>query len=213
MKLEILIPTVVNRDAEFKRLVDILAPQVAKHKGAVGVLVYWNNYEHPIGDIRQKMQETSQAEYITFIDDDDTVPDYFCDEIVPLLDGVDHIGYQLDFKRNGRQQLPVYHTIKSRGYYDDSTGFYRKVTPKDPIRRELSLKGDYSRADYTKGLGEETVWMDDVTDLVKTEHYIDKVMYYYNQQEGKGVFSRTKSEQGEFKRPELPKYFRYMEWQ
>lgn len=212
MKLELLIPTVVTRDEQFRRLVNVLKPQVAKYKGDIGVLAYWNNYEHPLGDIRQRMQEKATGEYIVFIDDDDTVPPYFCDEIYPLLDGVDHIGYQINFIRNGRQQLPVYHTIKSKGYYDDSTGFYRKVTPKDPIRRELSLKGDYSRADYRIGLGEETVWMEDVTDLVKTEHYIDKIMYHYEQREGQGVFARTKSEQGDFKRPELPKYFKYMEW-
>lgn len=213
MKLQILIPTVVTRDSEFKRLVDILAPQVNKYKGDVGVLVYWNNFEHTIGDIRQKMLEKAIAEYVTFIDDDDTVPDYFCDEIYPLLDGVDHIGYRIEFKRNGKVQLPVYHTIKSKGYYDDSTGFYRQVTPKDPIRRDIALQGSYSRSDYNIGLSEETTWMEDVTPLVRTEHYIDKVMYYYNQQEGQGVFNRTKSEQGDFVRPKLPGYFTYMEWE
>lgn len=212
MKLQILVPTVVIRDFEFERLVGILKPQVAKYKGDIGVLVYWNNFEHTIGDIRQRMIEKAVADYVVFIDDDDTVPNYYCDEIYPLLDGVDHIGFQMQFTRNGRMQLPVYHTIRSKGYYDDSTGFYRKVTPKDPIRRGIALQGSYARSDYNKGLSEETTWMEDVTPLVKTEHYIDKIMYYYDQREGQGVFKRTNPEQGEFKRPKLPKYFEYMEW-
>lgn len=212
VKLSILIPTVTIREAEFARLRDILSTQVVKYGGRIEVLVYWNNFEHPIGEIRQRMLKEARGEYVVFIDDDDTVPDYFCKEIMPLLDGVDHIGYQVQFTRNGRVQKPVYHTIKSSGYYDDSTGFYRKVTPKDPIRRDIALQGSYDRSDYTIGLGEETTWMEDVTPLVKTEHYIDKIMYYYNQVEGSGVFARTEPAEGNFTPPTLPKYFRFMEW-
>lgn len=211
-KLSILIPTVVTRDYEFKRLMGILEPQVAKYGGDIEVVVYWNNFEHSIGHIRQRMLEKAKGQYVTFIDDDDTVPEYFCDEIYPLLNGVDHIGYEIEFTRNGKVQKPVYHTIKSKGYYDDSTGFFRQVTPKDPILREIALKGSYDRSDYSKGLSEETTWMEDVTPLVKTENYIDKIMYYYNQQEGKGVFARTDAAKGDFTRPRLPTYFRYMEW-
>jgi hypothetical protein len=213
-KFAILIPTVVTREAEFKRLVDILEPQVKKHKGEVEVLVYWNNFEQELGEIRQRMLENATAEYVAFIDDDDTVSDDYCDLIVPLLDGVDHIGFKLKFTENGRQHKPVYHSKEKSGgrYYDDSTGFYRPCSAKDPIKRSIALQGHYEDGDYRKNIGEEDVWIPRVTPLIHTEHFIDKEIYHYDKWHGKGVFGRYDPAEGNYTKPKLPKYFKHMEW-
>lgn len=214
MKFSILIPTVVTRDAEFKRLIGILEPQVVKYAGDIEVVCYWNNFEHDLGLIRQRMLETAGGEYVAFIDDDDTVTEDYCDSIFPLLDGVDHIGFKIKFTENGRQQKPVIHSKEKSGgrYYDDSTGFYRPCSAKDPIRKEIALQGHYDDGDYARGIGEEDVWIPRATDLIQTEHFIDKVIYNYNKWHGKGVFNRTEPAEGDFTRPRLPTHFRYMEW-
>lgn len=213
-KLSILIPTVVTRDVEFKRLVDIVAPQVAKYKGDIQVLVYWNNFEHDLGLIRQKMMEAADSEYVVFFDDDDTVTEDWCDLVYPLLDGVDHIGFKLKFTENGKQQKPVYHSMKLSGgnYYDDHSGFYRPTSAKDPMRKEVAMKGKWSDGDYRKGIPEEDAWIPQVVPHIKTEHFIDKEIYHYDKWVGKGVFARYDPAEGDFVRPKLPKYFSYMEW-
>lgn len=111
MKWEILIPTVVDRKEQFKRLADTLAPQVEKYKGDIVVTVLWNNYEHELSELRQSMIEHAEGEYVNFIDDDDNVADNYCDKIYPLLDGVDYIGFRVAFYQHGQKQKQVVHSL------------------------------------------------------------------------------------------------------
>lgn len=210
-KLSILIPTVVTRADEFSRLLKKLEPQVRQYEGDIEVLIYWNNFEIPLPRLRQEMLKAATGEYVVFIDDDDMVSNDYCEQIMPLLDGVDHIGMKLFFTSNGKRMKPVYHTIKAEGWYENNDGFYRQITAKDPIRRELALKGDYGNGNFERGISEEEAWAKDVVPHVKTEHFIDKEIYHYSQVESNSVFRRTNPEEGKFKRPELPKYFKYME--
>lgn len=209
MKWQILIPSVVIRDELLKRLIDRLQPQVAKYKGDIGVLIHWNNFEHQIGYVRQRLLEEASAEYVSFIDDDDLVPEDYCDSIYPLLDGVDYIGYKSAVFQNGRQ-MPwnVTHSLENSGWYEDGNDFYRRVVHTNPIKRELALKGRYDLGDYTKGIPEERVYADHLDDLVETEHYIDKVLHHYHQSNDT-LFRRYTPASGNFKRPMLPKHFAY----
>jgi glycosyltransferase involved in cell wall biosynthesis len=210
-KFEILIPTVVTRQEKFAELIAVLAPQLEKYNGDIMGLIYWNNFEAPLGNVRQAMLKAARGQYVAFIDDDDMISDDYCDQIYPLLDGVDHIGMKLKFTSGGQPQRPVYHTIKAKGWYDDDTGFYRKITAKDPIKRELALLGDYSKGDFEKGVSEEEIWAEAVIPYVETEHFIDKEIYHYRHNHLQSVFKRTEPETGEHTKPRLGKYFRFME--
>lgn len=209
MKWQILIASVVIRDELLKRLIDRLQPQVAKYKGDVGVLIHWNNFEQQIGNVRQQLLEEATAEYVSFIDDDDLVPEDYCDTIYPLLDGVDYIGYKSAVFQGG-QQMPwnVTHSLKNKGWYEDGDNFYRRVVHTNPIKRELALQGRYDLGDYTKNKPEERVYADLLDRLVRTEHYVDKVLHYYHQSNDT-LFRRYTPAEGSFRRPNLPKYFAY----
>lgn len=207
MKWSILIPSVVTRDEDLQRLVNCLAPQVEKYKGDIEVLVHWNNFEKGIGPVRQELIDDAKGEYVNFIDDDDMVVGDYCDTIYPLLDGVDYIGFKVDFYSNGQLQRPVIHSLTCEGWMENQDGFYRRVTMINPIKRSIAKKSKVADGDYKKGVPEEKVYADNLDKITKTEHFIDRPMHIYTP--GNSVFARFDSESGDFVRPKLPKYFRF----
>lgn len=211
MKWQIIIPTVVDRPDQFARLRDTLAPQVAKYKGDIEVLVCWNNYETELSELRQKLIEETTAEYINFIDDDDNVAENYCDSIYPLLDGVDYIGFKVGFYQNGVKQRQVIHSLLCEKWEDTSDGFYRRGTLINPTKREFMLKAGFKHSDYRKGIPEDITYADRVSKLLKTEHFIDDEVHIYMPTDHH-AWEHFDQVAGEHKRPELPKYFKFSKY-
>lgn len=184
-RLSILIATLGWRRASFNRLLDRLLPQVERNN--IEVVAYWNNGEKSIGELRQDLLEDARGEYVCFIDDDDMVPTWYCDEIFYAL-GKDYVGFQVELFNDEKKMPPVYHSIRYGVWHDDETGYYRGVTHLNPIKRELALKGDFG----DKGIGEDETWSRSVTPHVRTENYIDKIMYYYYHDRQGTVFGGNK---------------------
>lgn len=210
MKWQILLPTVVDRGEKFKRLVDVLAPQLEKYKGDIEAVVLWNNYETELSELRQLMIDTATADYVNFIDDDDLVSEDYCDSIYPLLDGVDYIGFRVAFYQNNQKQKPVIHSLTCEGWFDTGEGFYRRGTLINPTKRELMLKAGFKDSDYRKGIPEDITYAKNVDKILKTEHFVDKEVHIYLPTDNH-AWSRFEGEKVLPSRPELPKYFRYHE--
>lgn len=195
MKLQILIPTTPLRQEKFQRLVDCLKPQLTKD---VEVLVRYNNFEMTIGELREDMVKSVTAEYMCFIDDDDLVPEYYIEKILPLLDGVDYVGFRMQMGNETR----IFHSLRWDGWYENGDGYFRKVTYLNPIKTKIAkqFKNDPENM-------EDRSWHDQLSPRTKTEHYIEEIMYYYLQ--GESVWNRT--EQADYKKPiKLPKGFKYI---
>ena len=120
---------------------------------------------------------------VCFVDDDDVVPCYYVSTILPLLDGVDIIGFEAQLYVDGDlDPHRDYHTITAGSWYNTEDAFYRDISHLQPIRREVALA-----APMEGGHGEDGRWADNMRALkvIKTEHYIDKIMYYYLFRNGK----------------------------
>lgn len=208
MRWQILIPTVVTRPDKFNRLVNSLAPQVAKYNGDIEVIVLWNNYERELSELRQLMIESATADYINFIDDDDDVTPDYCDKIYPLLDGVDYIGFRVAFYQHGQKQKQVVHSLTSEGWFDNGEGYFRRGTLINPTKRKLMLKAGFKNSDYRKGIPEDTTYAQNIDPYLKTEHFIEEEIHIYMPTDDH-AWSRFDSEKGKFTRPKLPKYFKY----
>lgn len=173
----------------------------------VEVLVAWDNFETPLGIKRQKLLEAAKGEYVCFVDDDDKLPDYYIDKILPLLDGVDYIGWRQQLYLNGVEMKPTFHSIKYDRHETDE-GWYANITHLNPIKRSIALK---ARFDATpRGTAEDAPWSDQIRPHVKTEHYIEDVMYYYYSSADLSTWDKRHSPTF-FPRPELPKKFKYVE--
>lgn len=177
----ILVATLGQRGDRLARLLAQLLPQVQQHDGDVTVLAFYNHGEHGLGAVRQALVEHATSDYVSFVDDDDELPTYHVAEVLARLDGiVDYVGWQMQTYVDDVPLKPTYHSLRYDHWWDDDHGYYRDVSHLNPIRRELAL-----RADFRRGTPPEDVsWADQVRPHVRTESYVDKVMYHYRSSSG-----------------------------
>jgi hypothetical protein len=175
MKWSILILTQPGRERFLARLNAVLKPQVEQYSD---VTVHVRNFDFTkdLGTNRQIMVDESQGEYVNFIDDDDLVPANYVSTIYPLLDGVDYIGFRLQMWVDEEKQKPTTHSLKYTEWNGDSTGWFRDISHLNPIRRELAVLEKMSG-----GSGEDERWSSALRrrGVVKTEHFVPEIMYFY----------------------------------
>lgn len=183
IKWSILIATCPPRAAKFRRIMGMLMPQIDKYNGQIEVIVFFNNFDQPsLGHIRQRLMDEAQGEYLNFIDDDDIVPKDYCDTILPLLDGVDYIGFNVELRNEGKRLRRVYHSLQYPGWSEDEDAYYRGVTHLNPIKAELARTGSFPSID----VGEDYDWCMMVQKHINdnpgqfTEHYLERNMYVYD---------------------------------
>lgn len=174
-KWTILVATIGQREVRFRELLGQLMPQVKKHNGEVTVSALWNNGERPLAEVRHDLVQSAESEYVSFIDDDDRVPEYFVDEVVQQLDGVDYVGWQMQCYVDGSALKPTYHSLRYDHWWDDANGFYRDVSHLNPVATRIAKQVDYRDGQPP----EDVAWADRMRGLLVTEHYIDRVMYHY----------------------------------
>lgn len=175
MKWELLCLTQPSRWRFLTRLKAVLKPQLEEFPDVTFTVAECSRV-HDLGTNRQMMIDASVGEYVNFIDDDDLVPPNYVRKIRPLLDGVDYIGFQLQMFTDGVKQIPTFHSLKYPTWNGDKDGWYRDISHLNPIRRELAIQSPMSGP-----AGEDCRWAEKLRQLgiVKTEHYVDEVMYLY----------------------------------
>jgi hypothetical protein len=184
MKLDILILTQPSRHEFLAQLRAILDLQIGalplRKYGDVDVRICMDEGFLPhmeLGDKREYMRQQSHAEYSCFFDDDDIPAPNYISKILPLLDGVDYIGFQLHEYFDFVKGRPTFHSLKFNSWWENEVGYYRDISHLNPIRNELA------RAAKVEGniAGEDFRWANRLRALgiVKTEHFIPEVMYYY----------------------------------
>lgn len=194
----IMVPTIPKRAAKFRALMagdrGNLLGQVQSFGGEVRVLAWLNEGAPHLGAIRDAMVDEAAAmgaTYVSFVDDDDQVDLDYVEAIMSALtregSSVDHIGFRVKMTRNGEPYADVDHSLKhgprwealpqivSRGCIRQ---FVRDFTHLDPIRTELAQRGSFALA--PTGKMEDRNWVRQVRPFVKTEAYIDRVLYHYD---------------------------------
>lgn len=174
----ILVPTLGQREQLFMRLMGVLLPQLDEHEGRVRVLAWRNNGQPSISEIRDALLESAGSDYVSFVDDDDLVPDDYVAEIVrALTTRPDHVGFKLEYSTDDQHREIVDHSLRWGGWGRTNDGqLFRDVTHIDPVRRDLAL---LARFHVRRGRAEDRVWVKHVRRHLSTEVYIDKIMYHY----------------------------------
>lgn len=167
----IAILTVHQREGLLRRLLNRLEPQLGNRD--IEVLIA-DQEDWGVSEKRQWCLDRAAGEYFNFIDDDDLVAENYVDAIYPLLDGVDYIGFQLQYYHDGDPWKPTFHSLRhsTAERFADENGFYRGVSHLNPIRTEIARQGRYDG-----GFGEDDRWAVQVNP--ETEHYVDQIMYHY----------------------------------
>lgn len=176
MKLELLILTQPVRKEMLSQLLQELARQ---SQPGLGITLQTWDSKLDLGQNRNVLLEQATADYVMFWDDDDWPAHDFIRTILPLLDGVDYVGYRLQtwcqhlrYQEYGETD----HSLKYKDWSREGMKFFRDISHVNPMRRELAIQ-----AKFDGGFGEDHRWAQKIRNLgiVKTEHYVPRVMYHY----------------------------------
>lgn len=208
VKWSILICTIGQRNDKFVELLKKLQTQVKEFNGKVEILAYWNNGEKPLWQIRDELVSEARGEYISFIDDDDDVPEYYCIEVMKALETYpDYVGWQMQAYHNGEKLKPTFHSLRYSGWYEDNDKFYRNVSHLNPIKRDIALKESF---EVERNIAEDQPWAKRIFPQLKTEVYIDKEMYWYLHTTQDSVWRGDVMKFNKYIRPAIKaRYFRW----
>lgn len=179
-KWAILVPTLGERRRLFERLMAGLLPQTDAHGGAVRVVGWLNNGSPSLPAIRQSLITHTEAEYVSFVDDDDLVsPDYVAEVMRALADGPDYVGFQVQCYSDGRPTLIAHHSLKHGDWINLPDRYLRDISHINPMRRSIATTADFRRA--RPGAAEDRAWVSQLRrgGLLKTETVVDRVLYHY----------------------------------
>ena len=180
IKLSILICTIPSRKDFLKRLLGVLDIQ---RRPDIEIIIS-DSPVYTIGYKRNWLKDQAKGVYLQFIDDDDLVaPNYIDLQMVGINKGVDCCSLRGIITEDGLNPQIFEHSIKY--------GIYKTITDSLPgeVRYERypnhlnCIKSSIAKqfAFPEKNHGEDTDWatMIHQSGLIKTEHYILEVIYYY----------------------------------
>jgi len=179
----ILIPTLGERRALFERLIRLLLPQTEPYAGRVRVIGGYNNGKPGLPAVRQAMvKETSRLkiDYLSFVDDDDLVPEYFVDEVMTALDQrPDYVGFQVQCYSDGVPTAVSYHSLENRTWENLPDRYLRDISHINPIRTSIALSADFRRA--APGQPEDRAWVHQLRRgrKLREQVMINQIMYHY----------------------------------
>jgi len=177
---DLLLPTLPHRHAQ---LCALLAEIDRQWQPGLGMILYRDNLQRP-GNASygkwQDLEEMSQADYTSFIADDDWIaPDFVARVMEAMESKPDYVGFGCRYTLNGQPQMPVENSLR-HGRWENTGGMiYRDIVHHNPIRRDLALL-----ATWVTGTQEaDRVWAADLraTGQVQAEVWIGEEMYYYQE--------------------------------
>lgn len=204
---DILICSIAERTELLKEL---LAELKRQRKPGVGVRVFRDNKDRSdYGGKCKTLLESSKADYVCFLDDDDWVAEDYVDAIRDaLMHKPDYVGFQVHYTNDGVYQVPVYHsTTFGTGWRNEANALYRDINHFNPIKREIALKGLWEGGD-----GADSRWADQIREqgLIKEEIFIDRELHHYRFSPSE-TFTVSSARPPLDVVPHLPKY-RWVRW-
>lgn len=177
---DILLPTIPHRHDQMCAL---LAEIGRQWQPGLGMIIYRDNLQR--GGLAsygkwQDLLEMSQAQYTSFIADDDWIAPDFVARIMTALEAKpDYVGFGVKYTCNGQVMMPVEHSLRHSGWYTRDGILCRDICHQNPVRREHALlctwATDHQSADAT--------WAADMraTGKVRDEVWIPEQIFIYQE--------------------------------
>jgi hypothetical protein len=177
---DILVPTLGERRALFERLMAGLLPQLNPYAGRVRVVGWFNNGSPSLPKIRQRMVETSPADYVSFVDDDDLVSPYYVDEVTGVLEArPDYVGFQVQCYSDGAPTAVAHHSLEFNRWRNMPGRYERDISHINPIKTRLARRARFDQVGA--GRAEDRAWAGQLrrARVLKTQAFIPRIMYHY----------------------------------
>lgn len=201
MELSILIPTVPERASNLLSLLDSLKKQLGVFKietkeyydgklmtissEKVEVLVF----ESPInstslGVKRNRLIDASIGNYVCFIDDDDRVCKYYVKWILNLMHfDRDVIGFRGEYLENGVFRKEFRISLEYDKWSETPTHYERTPNHLSPVKREIAQQARFP----DKTVGEDYEYSLRLKALLKSQMFLNNVLYYYDYNSNKTI--------------------------
>jgi glycosyltransferase involved in cell wall biosynthesis len=195
--LTVAIPTIVDREAQFKVLVEKL--QVMAEGYPVEIIFCRDNKEMTIGAKRQLLLEKANGKWITMLDDDDMYHEKYFKSVMPVLqehqkpDVVTYLERVYTAKED-RHLVPKpklhssYHLASHRLHYEDwwsdmaspTIQHFRTPFYKDVIKTSIARQIGFNKA-LSYGEDHDFARRLKASGLLLKEVYIPEELYFYYQ--------------------------------
>ena len=176
MILSILIPTLYKRNILLNGLITELKRQIKQlNTNKVEILTYADNGEMPTGYKRNSLLRKAKGKYVVFIDDDDTIAEYYIEEILKGAESdCDSMAINGTMITGRRWTWDI---RQSNPYSQVGSHFLRYPNHITPIKRKHAKKIKFP----DKYIGEDFEWATKLKEsgLLKTEYVIERPMYIY----------------------------------
>lgn len=175
MKLSILICTIPSRYAMLKKLHSILYPQLSFE---VEVLLD-DRRNITVGQKRNNLLSAAHGEYVCHVDDDDRIAHNYVQLIMQGIEtNVDCCSLVGEITVNGMHPKKFIHSLDYSGWYEKNNVYYRSINHLNCIKSSIAKHIGFTEKNH----GEDYDFSIKLREsgLLKTEHKIDQVIYYYD---------------------------------
>jgi glycosyltransferase involved in cell wall biosynthesis len=189
--LTIAIPTIQSRKDCFNKLLKEFKKQSEPYGDQIEIISLCDNKEMPIGEKRNRLNSMANGKYVVQWDDDDWISE---DGIELIMEGikmdVDCITYDapcikppLDENRMFSYSIKNYYTYKEK-----NDTFYLSADQKCVIKKEILDKIKFKEIRYQ----EDLQFLYDIHPHLKTEHRIEKNIYFNLNLSGDSLYDFNK---------------------
>lgn len=181
VKLSILILTIHKRKEVFDELFDEFFAQCIDAKEQCEILYECDNGELSKGTKRNMLMARAKGEYLCFFDDDDIPSIDYVEQILKGLESnPDCCSLRGLITIDGGEPEVFEHSIKYDIWKTNDTGIVKYERPPNhlnTVRSSIAKQIPYAEINH----GEDHQWSTDLkaSGLIKTESYIDSVIYNY----------------------------------
>ena len=195
IKLSILIPTTPDREVFLDKLLTDLGTQcdgirfkighissilIYQMNNDVEVIVYNDNKIVSIGDKRTILLRISKGEYVSCIDSDDEISRDYVSKIMKATEtNPDCCSLLGVYTVDGTDPVLFEHSIKYKewktNHPNNPIRYERSPNHLNAIKREIAVKYDFIPVNN----GEDRDWSVRIMPELKTESYVDGVIYHY----------------------------------
>lgn len=181
MKLSILIPTIKRHNRLFTLLKLELSAQILPYPDQIEVL--WDDHEtDSTGLKRNRLLERASGKYTVFFDADDKPAPYYIEALMEAVESdCDCASLKGEYWSDGKFDGIFEHSLEFQEWRTNPEGsevkYIRTINHINMVRADIAKQIKFPEVSWS----EDHEWSKSLhaSGLLKTEHYIPEVLYYY----------------------------------